>query len=129
MVFEVTLDDRELEARLLFVPDLEPTLRSGFLADRLAGSDFLLPTVLGVGVGERDPPLEDAGVDRRDPVREFGVSERSFIAGKFLFRLFLAANISLASSSSAAVASSAASCLADLFFCRVLLRADMTQSL
>ena len=104
---DVTLDDLELEARLLFVPlpFPEPTLRPGFLFIRDAGIDFGLPT-FGVGVGDLDPPLEDAGVDRRDPFRELGVAERS-LRGTFLFLLFLVANISLASSSSAAAASAA----------------------
>ena len=54
---------------------------------RDAGIDFGLPT-FGVGVGDLDPPLEDAGVDRRDPFRELGVSDRALM-GMFVFLLFL----------------------------------------
>ena len=104
-VLDVTLDDLEVDACLLFVPLPEPTLRPGFLFIRDTGIDFGLPT-FGVGVGDLDPPLEDAGVDKRDPFRELGVSERS-LSVMFLFLLFLVANISLASSSSAAAASAA----------------------
>ena len=109
-VFDATLDERELEALRLFItlPFPEPILRPARLPDLLTGADFLLPTALsdlGVGVGERDPPLEDAGVDKREAVCELGVTERS-LRGIFLFLFFLEANISLASSS-ATVASAA----------------------
>ena len=125
---DATLDDRELEGRLLFIPApfFEPTLRPGFLFDREAGVDFLLP-VFRVGVGDLDPPRDDAGVERRDPFRELGVSERS-LSGRLLFFLFLAANISFASSSSAAAAS-AACALADFDLCLALLLPYMTQTL
>ena len=104
---DVTLDDLELDALLLLapLPFLEPILRPGFFFVRDSGIDLGLPT-FGVGVGDLDSPLEDTGVDKRDPFREFGVSERS-LSGTFLFLLFLLANISLASSSSAAAASAA----------------------
>ena len=106
-VFDATLDDLELEALLLLVPlpYPEPTFLPNFLIEREAGVDFFLPT-LGVGVGDLDPPREDAGVESRDPFLEQGVSERS-LSDAFLFFLFLVANISLASSSSAAAASAA----------------------
>ena len=125
LVIDVTLDDRELDA--LPLPFLEPTLRPGFLwVTREIGVTFFRP-VFGVGVGDLEPPREDAGVDKRDPFREFGVSERSL---RFMFRflLFLVANISLASSSSAAAAS-AACARADLDRCLALVLPDMTQTL
>ena len=119
----MTLEDRELDA--LPLPFLEPTLRPGLLlVTREIGVAFLRP-VFGVGVGDLEPAREDAGVDKRDPFRELGVSERSL---RFLFLLFLIANISLASSSSAAAAS-AACARADFNRCLLLVLPDMTQKL
>lgn len=124
-VFDVTLEERELDA--LPLPFLEPTLRPGFLLlTRDIGVAFFRPG-FRVGVGDLDPPCEDAGVDKRDPFLEFGVSERSLFK-RALFLLFLVANISLASSSSAAAAS-AACALADLDRCLALVLPDMTQKI
>ena len=125
-VFDVTLEERELDA--LPLPFLEPTLRPGFLLlTRDIGVAFFRPG-FRVGVGDLDPPCEDAGVDKRDPFLEFGVSERSLLL-RVLFLLFLVvANISLASSSSAAAAS-AACALADLDRCLELVLPNMTQKI